>query len=93
MTSSLRLQPGFVVKTKLADGDVKVFVNICQVFAAPSHHLSLQVWQSEVVEAPSSKTAVGGKNWALPHSISAHRDDVDKGAHIIISLFISRIHS
>ena len=24
-------QPGFVLKTKLADSDLKVFVNICQV--------------------------------------------------------------
>eukprot|EP00050_Salpingoeca_kvevrii_P011008 m.12037 g.12037 ORF g.12037 m.12037 type:complete len:638 (-) comp3201_c0_seq2:124-2037(-) len=61
-------EPGFVVKTRLwTDEKRKVFINICS---------------SDVVGKPVAKKMTrGGKtgtNWSVPHSLAAHREDLDK---------------
>eukprot|EP00730_Choanoeca_flexa_P004274 TRINITY_DN11648_c0_g1_i2.p1 TRINITY_DN11648_c0_g1~~TRINITY_DN11648_c0_g1_i2.p1 ORF type:complete len:685 (+),score=173.69 TRINITY_DN11648_c0_g1_i2:141-2195(+) len=61
-------EPGWVLKTYLANAaKTKVFINICQ---------------SNTLEKPQSKRVTRdgktGMNWAIPHSIAASRDDVDK---------------
>ena len=75
-------EPGFVVKTHLLatpppttnkqqtpppPTTTKVFVNVCQ---------------SSVIEEPQSKAVNEahrrGMSWSLPHSIAAHREDIDK---------------
>eukprot|EP00042_Codosiga_hollandica_P034668 m.244976 g.244976 ORF g.244976 m.244976 type:complete len:705 (-) comp54469_c0_seq1:57-2171(-) len=66
-------EPGFVVKTALLATQMKVFLNICQ---------------SDVVEKPSSRTVTRdgkrGTDWSLPHSLSTHREDTDKGSQVCI---------
>ncbi|EGD76144.1 hypothetical protein PTSG_00851 [Salpingoeca rosetta] len=66
-------EPGFVVKSKLKDSDTKVFMNICQ---------------SEVIDKPTSTTATEGSKrgvrWSLPHSITKHREDLDKAGNTCI---------
>lgn len=58
----VRPRPGFVVKTS-ADGERKVFVNICS---------------DDVVAEPSCRPDAGGQRWSLPHCLSPVRRDYDR---------------
>lgn len=58
----VRPRPGFVVKTS-ADGERKVFVNICS---------------DDAVAEPSCRPDAGGQRWSLPHCLSPVRRDYDR---------------
>ena len=60
-------EPGYVIKTS-ADGDTKVFINICK---------------NAEIQKPSSERKInaagrGGLQWSIPHSFSPPREDLDQ---------------
>lgn len=59
----VRPRPGYVLKTS-ANGDRKVFVNVCS---------------GDAMQEPTAERRDGGDHWSLPHCVSPARRDYDRG--------------